>query len=99
MRPRAPRLAGAVLAPALVDRWSTPRGDGMANTSKRSGQAWGSCLVCGAREHAVPRMLTARIGSRHTMWLCGDCAEVAANRQFFIDRYAAIWGLFTVGER
>jgi hypothetical protein len=53
-------------------------------------QAWGSCLVCGAKADAVPRVLVARIGARHTVWLCSDSAEVPANRRYFIDRYAVV---------
>jgi len=42
-------------------------------------------------------MLIARIGARHTVWLCVHCAEVAANRQRFIDKYAESWGLPAAG--
>ena len=57
-----------------------------------------SCLACGRERGETRQAMTARLANR-AVWLCVDCGDLAANRQAFIDAYAALRGLGAPGAR
>ena len=58
-----------------------------------------ACVTCGQRRGEVRQALIGQSGSGQRIWLCVGCAEVAVNRQTFIDRYAAWMGFALPAER